>query len=120
VSKVRVGTVVIFAPGHTSPTDTLSQGIHNPSPLAVDAKNHLYVGSVNPDARSVSVFNASSTSPMYTIRSGTPDPRMLALDGNGDLFVASGDTGGITEYRAGQTTPHLKIDTKADDMAIAP
>jgi DNA-binding beta-propeller fold protein YncE len=112
--------VVIFAPGQTSPTATLSQGIYNPSPLAVDAKNHLYVGSLNPDARSVSVFDASSASPLYTIRSGAPDPRMLALDGNGDLYVANSGTGGIAEYTAGQRTPHLKIDIKADDIAIAP
>jgi hypothetical protein len=30
VSRMRVGGVIIFAPGHTSPGDTLSQGIYNP------------------------------------------------------------------------------------------
>lgn len=75
-----------FAKGSTTVKTSITDGISNPTGLAIDANNTLYVSN-SPAA--ITVYSYGASSPEETITgNGLVDPGGLAVDATGDLYVA--------------------------------
>ncbi len=100
------GDVVIFPPGATSPSLTLSQGLSEPISVAVDAGGNVYVSNrgVTP---SIVVFPPGSSTPSATITSSLLAlPANLVFDVSENLHIADQDNG-VLELPYGSSQPIL-------------
>ena len=91
--------ILVYAPGQKKPLRTITQGIHEPVAMAVDAAGNIYVGNAGSGQQHASIteYAAGSTSVSRKITSGLKWPGRLAVDGSGDLFVADYGTR-VIEY----------------------
>jgi DNA-binding beta-propeller fold protein YncE len=95
------GNVTIYAPGATSPSLTLAQGLTFPQSAAVDANGNVFVSNRNPPE--VVVYPPGQTSPSEIISESLLQvPTELAFDAGGNLYVADNVTG-ISELTPGST-----------------
>jgi sugar lactone lactonase YvrE len=118
------GSVAVYARGATSPSYTITKGIHNPIALAFDRSDNLYVAScptkaaphictanyyVQPAGGTVTVYPPGKESPAYTISNGIDAPRSLAIDSSGALYVGNIGDATVAAYKHGTTTPWYDI-----------
>lgn len=86
-------SIAVYAPGSTSLMRTITQGVHVPRSVAVDAAGYVYVanaGSVQPPhPASVSVYSPGSTSLLRTVKKGITDPQFLTTDNAGNVFLVN-------------------------------
>jgi hypothetical protein len=97
-SSATTGSVTVYRAGQTSAAATLTNGVLNPSSIALDAKGELFVanygtglssGSSGTGAAWISVYTTKSTSPVRRITDQVAVPRAMAVTTNGELFVAN-------------------------------
>ncbi len=101
---------MVYEVGEKKPTQVISKGIVQPTAMAVDSSNNLYVANScgYPDCASgmVSVYKAGADSPYLTLSNvGVPDA--VVVDSAGTVYVGSGNN--ITEFAAGKSTPKVTI-----------
>lgn len=91
--------ILVYAPGEKKPLRTITQGVHEPVAIAVDAAGNVYVGNAGSSQQHASIteYAAGSTSVSRKITGGLKWPGRLAVDGSGDLFVANYGTT-VIEY----------------------
>jgi len=90
----------------------ITQGLTNPSGLAVDAKGALYATNYdNGNAGGgVSIYPPGATSPSLTLSQGLSVPLDVAVDDIGNVWVVNrGSAPSIVVYPPGQTTPSQVI-----------
>jgi hypothetical protein len=91
---VQAGLVQIYAPGSTTPTLTLSQGLTDPGAAAADASGNVYVANDNGSASSILVYPPGQTTPSGAITSPLfSRPVAEVFDGAGDLYVSDWNLG---------------------------
>jgi sugar lactone lactonase YvrE len=98
-------SVVVYAPGGTTPLRTITAHIMNPKALAFDPWGNLYVG--NEEKLPVPVFKAGTTTLLRTISKGINAPCCVAVDSKGDVYVGNIGTLSVTEY-APHTAKYLR------------
>ena len=74
VANAVANTVTVYAPGETSPLRTIAEGVANPTALALDDKNKLYVANRASPGGTVTVYPPGSTNPARTIAQGVASP----------------------------------------------
>jgi sugar lactone lactonase YvrE len=89
------GSVMVFAPGATTPSYTIT-GFAQPYGVAVDAANNVYVA--DQGANCVNVYPPGSTTPSVEMSIGMSGPWQLAFDSQGNLYVANDQGNDVTEY----------------------
>ena len=109
-SVESVYIVSVYAPGSSTPTTIIEDGIDYPRAIAISA-GYLYVANA-PPKRSKYLPNGSVT--VYALRSGVLSgtitrgidaPYGLAFDGSGNLYVANLRGQDVTVYAPGGTSP---------------
>jgi hypothetical protein len=107
-------SVVVYAPGGTSPQRTITNGVAGPESIAVDPQGNLYVGNANSTTNhigTISVYAPGGSSPSRTISNGVTSPIAIHADSIGNLGVLNGYNGFIstpanmTMYASGSGTP---------------
>jgi sugar lactone lactonase YvrE len=85
-------SVTVYQAKTTGLLRTITQGIHTPQSLALDAAGNLYVANAgsNQFRPTVTVYGPGSTSLLRTVSQGIAQPDHLAIDDIGDVFVANG------------------------------
>lgn len=104
------GSVQVYAPGQSSPFETITNGINCPLGTIVNAQGKLYVSNVYCTGSSycmgtITEYPAGHTTPSVTINKNLLDPEGLALDGLGDLFIADPYQVDVLELQRGSRTP---------------
>ncbi|HEY2475816.1 MAG TPA: hypothetical protein VGI19_13585 [Candidatus Cybelea sp.] len=98
--KVR-DSVFVYQTRQTKLWRTITQGVHSPRSITVDADGYLYVANVpNSSTKrrpSIAVYAPGATTPLRVIARGITRPGLLTTDNQEDLFVANGG-GEILEY----------------------
>jgi hypothetical protein len=107
VANASAGTndtpdIAVYAPGDSSPTRTISQGITNPSMLRTDSSGNLGVLNFT----NIAIYASGSNSPSKVITQGIAGAASMAFDQSNNLYVANvgatnSDPGSITVYAAG-------------------
>jgi DNA-binding beta-propeller fold protein YncE len=95
--------VTVYAPGETSPLQTISQGVGGPHALAFGGR-YLYVandGSYSPYASTVTAYAPDSNKVLRTISQGVYNPDALAFDQHGNLYVGNLGYRTVTIYTKG-------------------
>ena len=112
VRRLQNGSISVYSLGATSPSLTITSGIHTPVAMAFDGTDNLYVANLN--GRSVTVYARGEAEPIRTISDGVRFPRALAMSPTGDLFVANLYQDTITAYPPSSTKPRLIISAGLD------
>jgi hypothetical protein len=98
------GIILVFPPGVTKPTRTITEGLNNPGPLAIDAQGNLYVANLNPSpCGDVTIYDAATGVLENTLTSGVCAPASFAFDSSDDVCVGNYDDRGtpdVTMYAA--------------------
>lgn len=98
------GSVSIYAPGTTTPAQTITEGVNDPTSLAFDAEANLYVSNYN--ASTVTVYAPGADKPLRTISNGINGPVQVAVAGldSDNVYVANTEGApSVTVYKAGTT-----------------
>ena len=132
ISKKRnaSGTISVYAHGKSAPARTIATGVEGPNALAFDGAGNLWVA--NYKVGTVTEYAPGQSAPSQTIATAPWErPYGLLFDGSQNLYVlnlgpnstSSGNTGAITVYPPGQTTPSLTIENGIEtpfSFAISP
>lgn len=86
--------IVVYAPGASEPSRSITSGVSMPNAIALDSLGNLYVA--NAGLEDVAVYPPGSSAPTRTITNGIAVPQALAFDSSRDLFVENNYT--VTEY----------------------
>jgi sugar lactone lactonase YvrE len=102
---VGVGASIrVYAPGATSPTRSITDGVTFASVLIFDRSGNLYVANGVNSPFSISAYAPGASTPFETITQGIYEPTALAVDAASNLYVANSSNGGpqsITVYAPG-------------------
>jgi hypothetical protein len=97
--------VEVFAPGASTPSETVTTGIKNPRAMVLDKSGKIYVANYD-NGNNVTVY-AASGSLIRTITQGISYPQALAINKKGWLYVANYPN--VTVYQPGKSTPFKTI-----------
>ncbi len=92
----QLDSIAVYGPKATTPMRTITQGVHVPESIALDAAGTLYVAnsgtgkSAHPP--SLTAYSPGSTSLLRTVKKGITRPGPLATDGAGNVFLANGSS----------------------------
>ena len=97
------GSVTVYAPGTTTPAQTITDGVNGPTSLAFDAEANLYVS--NDNTSTVTVYAPGTDKPLRTISKGIKGPRQVVVAGSDsdNVYVANTGKPSVTVYKAGTT-----------------
>jgi 6-phosphogluconolactonase (cycloisomerase 2 family) len=109
VGNYNGSSVVVYVPGLTAPSETITAGISNPVALAFDPTGNLYVA--NRTGNSITAYAPGSTNVLRTITEGIDEPQDVAFDRSGDLYVSNLGNSTVTVYGVGTTKPLRSIAT---------
>jgi sugar lactone lactonase YvrE len=114
VTNLGGNNVTEYKSGATTPSGTIINGVSLPTGIALDRSGNLYVAGLNAEEAYVAVFSKGGKSPSRTITDGVVDPDGIAVDAKGTLYVtnlvtATGSSGDVAEYKAGQSQPYQAI-----------
>lgn len=95
--------VEVFAPGASTPSITITNGIKNPTAMILDKSGNIYVGN-GENAESVTIYSSTGNL-IRTITNGVYWPQAMAFDKQGRLYVANGPSNDtVTVYQPGKST----------------
>ena len=116
VADLQNSVVRLYDPTtpNPSPEGSITQGISNPSGLAVDANGSLYVSNIGSSA--ITVYSPGKTKPRLSIP--TSGYYGIAVDSKGDIFATS-VAGTVYAYRRGMKKPYEKIGGFVNPVGIA-
>jgi sugar lactone lactonase YvrE len=115
VADFDTNSVNIYAPGSTTDSYSITEGINGPLALALDASNNLYVA--NQTSSTVTVYDEKGKL-TRTISEGMNKPSHLAIDSKGMLFVCN--TNDVTGYASGSDKLSVTLKTPCNDIAASP
>src|ERR1700733_3810988 len=105
----------------TNSTPTPSQGLYQPTGLAVDNSNNLYIADSSHNCVRKLPFGASGVASLITVAgtcgsgaSATPNPNGLVLDASNDLYIAIQDT----EVPASLSTYQVLLQTPSSSLCV--
>jgi len=94
VPNFNAGNVMIYPPGATQPSLTLSQGLVNPASAAVEASGSVYVLNRGGSVSDIVVYPAGQTIPSEIITNSLIQvPGQCFFDSSGNLYVSDNSTG---------------------------
>jgi sugar lactone lactonase YvrE len=120
VSSPNGNTVDIFPEygKNVAPIGQITNGINEPTGMAVDKHGNLYVANVN--ASTVTVYPRGSTSPSKTYSTGLQLPVDVAVGNDGTVYVSCFSAGFVVEYPPRSMSPSLTISLAgADPFGVA-
>ena len=97
------GNVVVYPPGSTSPSRTITDGVVSPVGITVDATGTLYV--TNSTANNVQEYRSGQSEPYQTITRRIELPVAVTVDAQGYLFVTDNGSNVVVEFPPGSITP---------------
>lgn len=111
------GEVLEYSPRLGKLLRTITDQVYNPTGLAFDASDRLYIANTYqyPAKGTISVYASGSSKSSYVIRDEINDPVALAVSSAGELYVANDEwgtnhnNGYITLYRPGARKPLRSI-----------
>jgi hypothetical protein len=98
-------SIVVYRPGKTSPTLTITNGVNYPTGITVGDDGTVYCG--NTGNETVTEYPKGKTAPSLTLSMGNETPENLAVDGSNNLYIQyiGGTLGsGVIEVPPGQTS----------------
>jgi hypothetical protein len=102
VLDVPNADVVVYAPGATTPSRTITSGISaTPSSIALDSFGTLYVA--NTSVNSIVEYASGSSIVLRSITNGVSGAVAMAIDGSNNLFLNNISSNTVTEYAPGAT-----------------
>jgi hypothetical protein len=115
-------SVLVYAPGGTSPERTITKGINGPVALAVDSQGSLYVANDNFSNKhihldNITIYDPGASAPSRKITGYVTNPLVIHVDPSGNLGVLNGRANdpstppNITIYARGGSSP-LKFVTQ--------
>jgi sugar lactone lactonase YvrE len=113
VSDLQAEAVELFAAyeGNNPPeSGTITQGIDNPTNIAIDKSGTLYVAYNGNNT--VTEYPLGATSPSITLSNELVDPNGIAVDSKGTVYVTSGSSVGscyVLEFPKGSSTPSVQV-----------
>jgi hypothetical protein len=113
VANLSSNEIVMYNPAmkNPSPEGSITQGVLDPSGVAVDKKGTLYVS--NEGDSSITEYPAGQTSPSVTITTGISSPYGVSVDNKGDVFASNLGNNTVVGYKRGKTTPFETINFSA-------
>ena len=104
-SEGSTTSIVVYDPGKTSPSLTITNGVNFPTGVTVGADGTVY--SANTGNGTVTEYPKGKKSPSLTISMGNETPENLAVDGSNNLYIqyVGGTLGsGVIKVPPGQTS----------------
>ncbi|HVR47748.1 MAG TPA: hypothetical protein VMT95_14045 [Candidatus Binatia bacterium] len=103
---------------------SITNGVHGPWGLSLDANNTLYVANALYSGGTVSVYPYGSSSPSMTYSKGLHEPLYAVADTAGHVFVGdreveSHNKGHVVEYNAGTNVPIKKVRLGSEEDGMA-
>lgn len=99
------GSILVYPPGSTMPSQTIPFNYGSPGDLAFDAAGNLYVIAADGYLGAVCVFPPGASTPSRVITRGMDQPRRILFDKAGNLWVLNlRGVGSVNEYAPGGTT----------------
>ncbi len=98
-------SIVVYKPGKTSPSLTITNGVNYPTGIAVGADGTVYCA--NTGNTTVTEYPKGKTAPSLTVSLGNETPENLAVDGSNNLYIqyVGGSLGsGVIEVPPGKTS----------------
>jgi len=98
-------SIVVYKPGKTSPSLTITNGVDYPTGITVGADGTIYCA--NTGNETVTEYPKGETSPSLTVTLDGETPENLAVDGSNNLYIQyiGGTLGsGVIEVAPGQTS----------------
>jgi hypothetical protein len=118
VADARDNVVRMYDPSTPNPPveGEISDGVADPSGLAVDSKGSLYVSNVSSGESGITIYSPGQSKPRLTI----PAPYYygLAVDSKGDIFGSDPD-GFVSAYKPGKKKPYETIYSFVNPRGIA-
>jgi hypothetical protein len=116
--------VAVYQAGKSTPSLTITAGLHSSTAVAVDAHGNIYVanGRYKKFRGSVTVYRPGQTTVWRSIHAGITFPAALAIDGSGRLYVANVPRKGantLAVYDAGGSRPVQTYVLKEQFAALA-
>jgi sugar lactone lactonase YvrE len=106
--------VRIYPPKTKKPSVTISQGIYDPSAIALDASGNIYLANGSRSGTSNIIVYDPSGSVVRTISQGVDRPTAMALDSTGTLYVGNSGSYSVTVYAPGSESPERTITQDID------
>jgi uncharacterized protein YjiK len=107
--------IQVYAPGRTSPSRTITDGVTAPVGIAVDAHDTLYVTAAAPQGQ-IEEYRFGQSKPFRTITDNLSYPEGVVIGKNGWLYVANegqySDEAAILEFPPGSLKPSSRKITK--------
>ena len=118
VADLQNNVVHLYDPDtpNPQPEGSITDGILQPTGLAVDAKGTLYVNNVGYNHNGISIYAPGQTKPKTFIK--TSGYYGIALDSKGDIFATS-IAGNVYGYKPGAKKPFETIGGFANPVGIA-
>ncbi|HEY1429216.1 MAG TPA: hypothetical protein VGF18_06555, partial [Candidatus Tumulicola sp.] len=113
------GSVSVFAPGASTPSYSITNGIDRPGALAFDSHEDLYVANeLAGTSGDVTEYVPGSMTPRATVTSYVDDPTSICLDSNDNLYVADAGTHNVTVYAVKSFVLDQEVPTKGDPTNV--
>jgi hypothetical protein len=107
VANTGNNTITVYDPGATTPVETISKNLTNPSKIKFSKTGSLYALNCfdcgYQDTGNVTAYSAHSHSFLRTITDGLDGPADIAIDAAGNLYVANRLGNTVTVYPPGGT-----------------
>lgn len=126
--------IAVYAPGASSPTRTITDGITTAYAMTTDGTGNLYVlnscvnrGGCTNSQNNVAIYSPGGDTPAHVVN-GLDFPVTLAVDISGNLYVANNgsaesDPGSVTVYTSGTYSLIRRVTRNVDNpgyLALSP
>jgi hypothetical protein len=114
------GNLLVYPPGATQPSLTLTQSLNNPASVAVDASGDVYVLNRGGSVSDIVVYPPGQTSPSEIIKNSLiQTPGQCLFDRNGNLYVSDRSTGVYTFAPGSQQPVSLNLQGLSGPSGLA-
>ncbi len=118
IADLQKSVVRLYDPNtpNAKPEGSITDGIDEPTGIAVDAKGALYVNNVASGHADIAIYAPGQSKPRSTIK--TPGYYGIAIDSKGDIFATS-SAGSVYGYKPGAKKPFVTIGGFVNPAGIA-